>query len=43
MGVVVRDDSSKVMAAMAKVVPYINDPIVAEVVAAWRAITFCCT
>jgi hypothetical protein len=42
VGVVVQDEEGEVLAAMAKVVPYVTDPIVAEVVAVWRAINLCC-
>jgi phosphotransferase system IIA component len=42
VGVVVRDDSGTVKAMVAKVVPFIVDPTLAEAMAAWQAVQFCC-
>jgi hypothetical protein len=40
LGVVVKDDRREMQAAMTQVIPYLTDPIVAESMATWRAISF---
>jgi hypothetical protein len=39
--VIVRDAEGLVLAAMSTTVPFITDPSIAEVVAAWKAVGFC--
>jgi hypothetical protein len=34
-------DCANVLAAMATIIPYINDPAVAESMAAWRVVNMC--
>jgi len=41
VGVVVRNDQGQVVAALAKVFPYIDDPTIAEAVATWQAVNLC--
>jgi ribonuclease HI len=41
LGMIVRDEKWEFVAAMAKVLPSINDPTVAEALAAWHAINLC--
>jgi hypothetical protein len=40
VGVVVRDNSGSVLAALATVVSFTIDPSVVEIVAVWKAINF---
>lgn len=42
MGAVVRDSLGEVVAAFSSIIPFIQDPDVAEAIAAWKAATFCC-
>jgi hypothetical protein len=42
VGAVVRDSSGEVLAAVSTIIPYIIDSDVAEVITAWKAMTFCC-
>ncbi|XP_062155330.1 uncharacterized protein LOC133863403 [Alnus glutinosa] len=39
IGIVVRNEKGEFVAAMARVLPSINDPTVAEALAAWHAVT----
>jgi hypothetical protein len=41
IGVVIRDASGEVQAAMTQIIPYINDSVMAESLAAWKAVSFC--
>jgi hypothetical protein len=41
VGVVLRDEHGVLLAAMAKVVPYVTNPFVAEAVALWRVVSLC--
>lgn len=41
VGVIVRDSTGTVQAALCSIVPYITDPTVAEGVALWRAVLLC--
>jgi ribonuclease HI len=41
IGIIVRDEKGEFVAAMAKVLPSINDPTVAEALAAWHAVNLC--
>jgi hypothetical protein len=38
---IIRDETSRVVAAMSKLVHHVDDPLAAEAVALWRAIVFC--
>lgn len=40
VGVVVRDEGGRVVAALAKVFPYVDNPTVAETLAAWHAVFY---
>jgi ribonuclease HI len=40
VGVVIRDAGGRIIAARAKQIPFIVDPLLAETVAAWHAISF---
>jgi ribonuclease HI len=41
IGVVVRNESGEVVAALAKVIPFVEDPTAAEAIAAWHAVNLC--
>jgi ribonuclease HI len=41
IGMIVRNEKGEFVAAMAKVLPSINDPTVAEALAAWHAVNLC--
>lgn len=40
IGVVIRDASGEVQAAMTQVIPYINDSVMAKSLATWKAVSF---
>jgi hypothetical protein len=41
IGIVVRNEKGEFVAAMARVLPSLNDPTVAEALAAWHVVTVC--
>ncbi len=41
IGVVVRNESEGVVAALAKAIPFVEDPTAAEAIAAWHAVNLC--
>jgi hypothetical protein len=42
VGVIVWDDAELVLVSMCTTAPFIFNPTVAEAVAAWKAVVFCC-